>query len=364
MSVLLRCAGRLSLAAWLAMGANGALAQPAGAQGEDFLYRVVQGDTLGEISQRYTGNTENWRRLQQLNQVSDQYSLPIAMLLRIPFSLIPVRDSAARISHLLGDVRIDGRAVRMGQSLNEGQALTTGLNGFATLELADGSVLSVPFSSEFRLDRLREFQGTGLIDLIVDMRQGSMESEVAPQQTGVGRFEVRTPVSVTGVRGTRLRVHNSGEGSRSEVLRGQANVDASQTDTMLRAQQGVAVDAAGRSSGVQRLLDAPQLSTPVRGGSGWVVDFPAVAGAQQYVVLVSTDEQGTQLVSRRTEAAPPVTVSAHAPGQHYAIVRAVDAAGLEGLDARQPFDGQAVLMSGDGGMVASNWAGPVLLSDY
>lgn len=358
--------GRLGLGAWLALNCCAALAQPSGAQGEYFLYRVVQGDTLGELSVRYTAKHENWRFLQQLNNVSDQYRLPIAMLLRIPFSLIPERASAARIKHVAGEARVDGRAVALGQSLQEGQTLSTSASGFVTLELTDGSELSVPPASEFRLDRLREFQSTGLIDLIVDMKQGAMESEVAPKQTGVGRFEVRTPVSVTGVRGTRLRVHASESGgARSEVLSGQANVDASLSGaTALRARQGVAVDASGRSSGSRRLLDAPELSTPTRGGAGWMVEFPAVAGAQGYVVLVAKDEQGNQQVSRQLAQGSPVTVNAPGPGTHYVIVRAVDNAGLEGVDARQPFEGRAVLMSGSGGAVASVFAGPVLLSDY
>lgn len=365
MPVLLGRLGRLSAAALLALHCGAALAQPAGAQGEDFLYRVMRGDTLGELSQRYTGSTDNWRRLQQLNSVSDQFSLPVERLLRIPFALIPERASAARVSHAVGEARIDGQAAAAGQELREGQALTTGAAGFVTLELADGSTLSVPSSSEFRLSRLREFQGTGLIDVIVEMRQGSMESEVAPQQSGVGRFEVRTPVSVTGVRGTRLRVHASSEGARSEVLRGQANVDTAQSGaTMLKTRQGVAVDASGRSSGARPLLDAPALSIPVRGGAGWQVDFPPVPGAQTYTVLVSKDEKGNQLVSRQRVQTPPVSVNAPGPGLHYVIVRAVDDAGLEGLDGRQPFEGRAVLISGDGGVVASVWAGPVLVSDY
>lgn len=366
MSVLLRGLGRVGAATLLALSCGAALAQPAGAQGDDFLYRVMPGDTLSDLSSRYTGSAENWRRLQQFNSVSDQFSLQIAKLLRIPFSMIPERESAARLSHAAGDARIEGRPAAVGQMLQEGQTLSTGETGFVTLLLADGSTLSVPPSSEFRLGRLREFQGTGLIDLIVEIRQGSMESEVAPQQTGVGRFEVRTPVSVTGVRGTRLRVHAAGqEGARSEVLRGQANVDASQSGAaMLRAQQGVAVNAAGRSSGPRRLLDAPVLSALVRGGSGWVVDFPAIPGAQAYTVLVSKDEQGQQLVSRQRVPAPPVSVNAPGPGLHYVIVRAVDDVGLEGLDARQAFEGRAVLMSGDGGVVASAWAGPILVSDY
>ena len=59
---------------------------------------------------------------------------------------------------------------------------------------------------------MRQFEGTGLTDSVVRVQRGSVESSVAPEGQGVGR-EIRTPVAVTGVRGTRFRVQSGSGGA-------------------------------------------------------------------------------------------------------------------------------------------------------
>jgi len=340
-------------------------AQPAGAQGENFLYRVVQGDTLGELAQRYTSGAFNWAELQRINSVADPARLPIARLLRIPFSMIPEVPASAVVRHVAGQATVDGQALSQSSTVAEGQTVATGPNGFVTLQLADDSLLSVPPDASLTLTRLRTFQGTGLTDSIVRMENGSVESQVAPRDTGVGRFEVRTPVSVTGVRGTRLRVHVSSDGSRSEVVSGHAGVDAARdAEVMLREKQGVAVNQAGQSLGVRQLLPAPKLSAPQRGGSGWSVDFPPIPGASAYLVTVASDPQGSDVVLRSQAPAPPVQFNAPGPGTYYVFVRAMDDVGIGGLDARQPFEGRPVLQTGGGLPVSTGYGGFISVADY
>jgi len=346
----------------LPMSAN---AQPAGAKGDDFLYRVVQGDTLGDLAQRYTMNFSNWSALQRINGIDDPYRLPIAKLLRIPFSMIPLRESAARVLHLTGQASADGRALSSGSSVQEGQTVETGPNGFVTLQLSDESIVSIPPSTSVVVRRLREFTSVGLTDSVFDMKAGTIETQVAPNDTGVGRFEVRTPVSVTGVRGTRLRVHATPEGSRSEVVTGMAGVDGSAaSEVVLRRQQGVAVDSLGKSLGVRKLLAAPRLSPPVRGPGGWSAQFEPVDGAASYLVSVARDPEGGRLVSRQRIDAPPARFAASGPGTHYVFVRALDAAGIGGLDAHEAFEGAFVLSDQSGTPVLAGDGSLIIVADY
>lgn len=348
----------------LATASTTALAQAAGAQGENFLYRVVAGDTLEMLAGRYTHGPLNWSALQTLNNVQEPTRMPIGLLLKIPFSLIPELPSSARVSHLIGQAAVDGKALGVDSKVVEGQTVKTGPGGFVTLELDDGSLLSVLASSALSVKRLRVFKGTGLTDSIINVDDGSLESDVAPKQTGVGRFEVRTPVSVTGVRGTRLRVHASTLGARSEVVLGQAQVDAGQAGVALREKHGVAVNAAGETLGVRDLLPAPHLPTPVRGSAGWQMSFPPVAGASAYLVRVASDQGGTELVSSQQFSDPVVQFSAPRAGTHYVLVRALDELGLGGVDATQSFEGKNVLLSSDGAPVLSGAGQPVAAADY
>src|SRR3546814_516420 len=227
-----------------------ALAQPAGAYGENFLYRIIANDTLIALSDRYTDSPNNWKTLQSLNAVQEPTLLPIGLELKIPFALIPELPSQARVDHLAGQASVVGRPLKTGDQVGEGQTITTGENGFLPLVLYVDSALTIPATSSLTIERLRVFKGTGLIDTMFTMHQGSLESMVAPKYTGVGRFEIRTPVSITGVRGTRLRVHAQTGGTQNEVLEGSARLDASQgRSATLHQGQGAAIDASGKQIG-------------------------------------------------------------------------------------------------------------------
>ncbi|MFW7340744.1 FecR domain-containing protein [Pollutimonas sp. H1-120] len=340
------------------------MGQPSGAHGDNFLYRVMTGDTLIALSERFTDKADNWAALQSLNAVQEPTLLPIGLELKIPFSLIPELPAQAKITHLAGQASADNRPLKIGDSLSEGQTVATGENGFLTLTLADGSTLTVPAASSLSVERLRVFKGTGLTDTVFTMRQGSLESVVAPADTGVGRFEIRTPVSITGVRGTRLRVHTQASGAQSEVLEGSARLDASQgRNANLRQGQGAAIDSSGRLLGVRPLLPAPELTPASRGRSGWVIAFPPVQGASAYLLRVSADPQGKQLFSSKRFDEPRVTFSAPGAGTYYALVRAVDADGIMGRDASQSFPGRLLLNTSDGQPVSTGFGQFVFLSD-
>lgn len=340
-------------------------AQPAGAQGENFIYLAQPGDTLGGLSQRFTEATSNWRTLQTLNNVPEPTQLQIGKAIRIPFSIIPETPSQARVLHVHGIVTLGGRQLSTGDSVDEAGVLVSSANSYATLQLEDGSTLSIPAGSSISFKRLRVFKSARLTDSIIHVEDGGLESQVAPEETGVGRFEVRTPVTITGVRGTELRVRAGSQGSQTEVLEGRADLATSgQRQASLRAGQGAVTDASGTLKGVRALLPAPELPAPERAASGWGLQFPAVPGATSYLVRVAGDASGIRLYSSQTFPQPDVTFQAPGAGNFYVLVRALDADGLQGADAAQPFLGRSVLSWGEGQPVASGFGLPIMLTDY
>ncbi len=363
------CFLRRSLSVLVAIFALGWLsatnvhAQPSGARNTDFIYRVVVNDTLIDLSQKYTNTPQNWPLLQTLNNVDDTLQLSIGKYLRIPFELIPEQPSQARVSYLTGQATVNGKPLAVGDMLSEGDLLATSAGGFITLTLEDNSVSTVTASSTVRIERLRTFKGTGLLDAIFTMEHGSVESSVAPENTGVGRFEIRTPISITGVRGTRLRVHADKQGMQTEVVQGAAQVGSGGfSDPSVIQGQGAALATDGRFLGIRPLLPAPQLDPIVAGPQTQQLSFPPVAQAQSYVVLVTQDAEGTQLVSRENFNAPPVTFRTPGPGTYYVIVRAVDSDGVMGQDSRVAVQGQSALRSGTGLPISTGFGDIVLLT--
>nr|MBF0683515.1 FecR domain-containing protein [Pseudomonas sp.] len=340
-------------------------AQPAGAQGDDFIYNVRPGDTLLQLSQQYTGSPANWKALQRLNAVQDATMLPIGMTLRIPFSMIPEISAQAHVTHIAGQVAANGQAVQNGVALKEGDLVHTGPNGFLTLELADNSTLTIPANSAVRLERVRVFRDSGLTDTVLTVDEGSLESEVAPQDTGVGRFEVRTPVSVTSVRGTKLRVRAQPQGTQTEVLAGvaESGTRGGLEKARLTHGQGGAVDANGKWLGVRRLLAAPVLSTPTNDGEGWALSFTPVAGATAYLVQVADDPAGSRLHSSECFMTPDITFQAPRAGTYYLLVRSADQDGVMGPDATLSFLSEEILRTFDGSPVFSGFGQRVLLTE-
>jgi len=340
-------------------------AQAQGTQGSHFLYRVQPGDTLSELALRYTGKVENWHMLQTLNAVDDPWRMPPGLNLRIPLALIPVRTGQMSLIHVSGTAWVNDQPAMAGQVIEEGAVLHTGEDGHVTLTLEDGSTLTVPNNVTITLDRLRMFDRVDLVDAVIQLRSGSLESRVAPSGEGVGRFEVRTPNGITAVRGTHLRIHVDGQGSSTEVLHGAVQVTSPGDigGVSVHADQGVRVAADGQISRVQPLLMPPVLHPVQRRGAVWHIPFDAVAGATRYRVAVATDAQGTRLYASHTINTSPARVRSYDEGTHYVLVRAIDANTLGGGDAVTSFapPATAVLTTTDGTPVLSSSDLPVTL---
>lgn len=342
-----------------------AKAQPSGARGDDFIYRVMKNDTLIDLSSRFTGTPNNWTTLQTLNAVSDPYALPIGRELRIPFALIPEVAAHGEIIHVTGDAFINNSPARTADTLNEGDVLETRPQGFATFRLPDNTVSALPPNTTLRLERLRTFLGTGLVDIILRLDHGDLESSVAPDGQGAGRYEVRTPISITGVRGTRLRVRTDGDSSLTEVLTGSAQLGTGQADgPRLGTLQGTAVTQDGTILPSRALLSAPVLAPNPDEPYSRSIMFEPVPGATAYLVRVAADESGTKPVWTDTITAPPVHYRTPGGGQWYVLVRAIDDVGLMSDDAILEVEGLGVLSSGFGLTVNTNYGEPVLLTDY
>lgn len=342
-----------------------AIAQPSGARGDDFIYRVIKNDTLITISSRFTGTADNWPELQAINNVADPYALQIGRELRIPFALIAEVEAHAEVTHVIGQAQINKTPARPGDALHEGDLLETNKHSFVTLELPDGTISALPPETAVRFQRLRAFQGTGIIDAILQLDEGDLEAAVAPDGRGVGRFEVRTPVSITGVRGTRLRVRSDQHGTRTEVLSGGAQLGSHAADgPRLGARQGTAVTADGTILATRNLLPAPVLTPDAGQLRSRSIMFEPVPGAVSYQIRVAADAAGTQPVWSDTVSAPPLHYRTPGGGTWFVLVRAVDDVGLMSEDAYFQVDGGRVLISGFGMDVMTGFNDPVLLNDY
>ncbi|MEG1030066.1 MAG: FecR domain-containing protein, partial [Brevundimonas sp.] len=172
-------------------------------------YQVQRGDTLIDLAVAYLNRPADYRQVQRRNRVANPRRMATGRNLAFPVSLLRADPDQARIASFRGAVSLtQGPATgapSQGQTVSEGAILTTGANAFVRLALSDGSHVVVPSNSRVRLTRLRRYALNGAVDHAMTVEAGRAESRVTPRQRP-GGFVVRTPVSVSAVRGTEFRV--------------------------------------------------------------------------------------------------------------------------------------------------------------
>lgn len=300
-------------------------------------YVIRRGDTLIDIGERYFARPENWRRVQAINRITNPYRLPIGGVLRIPTSFFRITSAGARVAAFQGPVaivRADQRsAPHLDQALVEGDVLETGANAHLRLTLSDGGAIAVPSNTRMRVDRLRSDVLTGGLDQSFSVLQGRIENRVAPVRNG-GAYTVRTPVSVSAVRGTVYRTSFDADLARAtaEVLEGEVDVDSGGAVASVAPGQGAVMGAAGVL--VKPLPPAPYLVEPDAPRTGVEVAFDIVplAEAVTYRALVASDPALTNVIAQAEslEGQTRVVLPPLVDGFHYLSLTAVSADGLEG----------------------------------
>jgi hypothetical protein len=317
--------------------------------GRELTHYAVLGDTLSQLSQKYTGTMNHWRTIGKLNNIDNDRQIPIGTVITIPTDLLPEEVQSATVSALAGEV-IEKRkngvevALKVGSVLSEGSQILTGKNGFVSFILSDQSQVSIPSNSQVSLAKLRIVKYIDSPRIEIKLLNGKVESKVIPMTQNKGRFQVTSPLAVAGVRGTHFRVGTSGDSIANEVLTGEVGVGKldKPNSLILPAGQGNLVSATGVGNAIQ-LLPAPSLSEDfyVQGKPNAQFAINSVRDATAYHGQISLDEKAQNVILETTS--PTVnTVSTMkfdrlTDGDYYLRLTAIDKHGLEGMPSVFPF---------------------------
>ena len=320
---------------------------------EDYVYKIVKGDSMIGLSARLLKSPADWPAVARHNRLPNpNYILPGADL-RVPLDLLNNAPAKATVTHVVGDVKVSSDAgvppavMALGATLAEGAQVVTGKDGYVTLKLPDGSTVRVQSSAQIQLERLRTYPEAGLLESVMKLIAGRVESLVQkfrPEEATQTRHGVKTPLANLAVRGTEFRVtmDEQSNNTRSEVLDGAVAVAAAGTTTggkRVSAGFGSVVDAAKAVSDPIALLAMPDVSRLAQLQERTLLRFalPAVDGARSYRAQVARDEAFDSVVAEIVSQSSELRVANIADGSYYLRVRAVDARGLEGRDALHAF---------------------------
>ena len=312
-----------------------------------YIHSAERGDTLLKLANRYLLNKADWQLFQKFNTISNPRAIPLGSKIRIPVSAMRVEPSPAEVIAASGSVTSTAGSISPGSKIKEGDKLTTGDAGFVTIKLADGSTMTVQPKSIVRMEAARQLANTGgVTDTVVRLDSGRVETNVAKQKNAAARYEIRTPTSNMGVRGTLFRVgaDESGKKGQGEVVEGLVAVSgttpsAGTKSLALTAGFGTFVEAGKPPSPPVALLPPPDVSalqaqfqTP-----DVAFAFQPVPAAGSYRAQVAMDKEFTNLIANTSSTTSAVTFVNLPDGPLFLRVRGVDVNGLEGKDATHSF---------------------------
>lgn len=324
-----------------AVFASGVACAQSAAPEDALIYRARPRDTLIGIGQRLLIEPRRWSELQARNSIADPRRIPIGTQIRIPYAWLRLSAESATVSALSGEVRNETRNLALGDALAEGSRIHTGADGSVTLALADGSVITLQKSSVLTLEGMRRVTGLPQAhDTRVKLQSGRVQT-VAKPQSNMGRFEIRTPVAVSAVRGTQFRssVEPSGDSGTTETLAGLVAVAGSGAEVSVPADYGTRVERDAAPRPPSQLPPPPDLQTipATNGANRLVLQWPAVTGAVAYRIQLAPGAEFHSFLADAVSTAAQIDLPAPADGSYWLRVRSIDNFGLEGQDAVRTF---------------------------
>lgn len=327
---------------------------------DEISYKVVAGDTLNGFGAKYLHRQADYRIVQKRNKIRNPNRIPVGTVLKVPRSILKFEPASARLSAVRGEVIAivagDARPAVAGQILSEGNALKTSGGAFASLQLDDGSRISVPSNTDIRILRLRRYLLGSALDYDFQVDRGGARSKVAPLKSPNDRYQVRTPRAVSAVRGTDFQTRFDAENKRdfAEVDEGGLAIEVEKGVTQaLPAGNGLAVAADG-SSFTEALLPPLDIAGAGRLQNGATVRF-ALPPAATARMSIAKDASFEDQVADRITQNGAVDFGNLEDGNYFLRVRAIAPSGIEGLPATYAFKRRLNSVGGSAGAADEGW---------
>ena len=316
----------------------GLLSLPAAAA--DWVYTVVEGDNLWDLSEEYLDSQLRFEQVRRLNNIEFPKRMRPGARLRIPMKWIRSNPVPASIGAVRGEVELtrngggEKESVSSGTPIRLGDVLKTGPDSSAAVVFADGSVITLHSASQMRFDHLSAHGKTGMVDSRLHLIDGRVDTRVQPAVGPGSRFEIQTPSAISAVRGTEYRAAVTAEGNASniEVLRGKVRVTGARKPRLIAAGYGTQVVQGKAPTRPRRLLPPPKLNpVPERIRQlNWPLTWKRVGKAKAYRVEIGVDQGFDVLVWEQLVNHARVPLPDLPDGDYHVRIRGIDRHGLEG----------------------------------
>lgn len=284
--------------------------------------KVQKGANLIHLTRQYCTSEYHWKEIAKINKLSSPYLISPGDIIYAPLELLKTEKLSATVASVIGGVFIvdDGRnlkRVSTGDLIFPGQTLVTEEDGFAHIVFPDNKYTRIASGTKFSITYLVRLADSSLKAHFF-LQKGKLTHSVKKQLRVNETFNTRTPVSVTGVRGTEFRMKvPTADSNIVETIVGVVDVEAGGEALKLNMGEGTRV-ATGMAPAPPRklppmppVLQVPEVFRvlPVR------IKAPVqAADITMYRLRVSTDAEGNNTILEQMEV----------PGKHFMLLSLVD----------------------------------------
>lgn len=310
----------------------------------EWRYSVRPQDTLIGFSKQYLLNPNDWHKLQLLNRIKNPNRMLVGSVVRVPLNMLKQSPASAVIIALSGVASLNkgnhqAEIAKVGDKLTVGNMLSTQANSQLSIQLADGSVVTMEPNATLVLDTLSMYQGGGMVDTKLRLQQGRVEVKANPKHATGNSMQIITPSAIAAVRGTQFRVGAEGTLTYQETLDGGVALQASGSNQELAINKGFGSVAEENKPLLQpvALLEAPQVKAlpqhithlPI------VFNLPDQEGAVKWIGAIY---EQNKLIESKISPQKDLTFSDLADGAYRLVVKTSDKNGLVGYEAVHLFE--------------------------
>lgn len=299
---------------------------------------VKSGTNLIHLARDYCHQKSDWKTIADINKLRPPYLIREQSTLKVPLSHLKHKTLKAKLATMRGEVNIvdtNGETIpaKKGTLLSPGQTVVTGDSAYAHIIFPDHRYLNMEPNSKLTFNYL-----IGLVDQTVKidftLHNGRIFNKIIQRLQPNDSHQIRTPIAITGVRGTEYRIKNQGQASIFETLTGKVNVGAAGAGITLPANQGSRVQP-GAAPEKPRPLPSPPvppLLKPIFRVLPAVIPAPEHLQAETLRMRITADNAGLTTVKEVYCSPDEAFVIDSLPdGSYYSFFTAIDNEGFESL---------------------------------
>ena len=300
---------------------------------------VQKGTNLIRIARQYCTRPADWKAIAAINHLKSPYIIYNDSTLQVPLSILHTSEVSAEVISLKGSPLVVtnknvNKKLHKGDRVFPGQTVVTGDEEYVHLVYPNNKHSRIGPESKMLLVYLMRLADNNLqAEFFLDRGRmtNSIERKLKPNE----HFQTRTPMAITGIRGTEFRVKVADpETNIIETLKGRVALTAAGHKIFLARGQGSKVKKGQQPAPPHPLPPSPSLpqlkkiyrTLPIK------INAPVQQNARSMHVRVTADKEGfNTLVEQTVKPGKNFALSSLKDGSYFLFLTAIDKAGFESL---------------------------------